>query len=184
MLNAQWLAVRALVEDLQSCARLDPRDAGPPLERHCGPLRAALDTPARTVPGTYRRTLLHRCGRFELLLLDWGSESASAIHDHGGQNCTVIVLDGSVSIEYYVYDCRGRAPQLEHLRTRADVGIGSLDGRRNDRSAIHRVCSTGGARTLHVYSEPIEHCGTYDPQTHLRSVRTLHYDAVEFVAGR
>ncbi|GAC1586405.1 MAG: hypothetical protein NVS3B28_10110 [Candidatus Velthaea sp.] len=184
MLQMERLAVRALVEDLQRCTGLDPRDAAPSLERHCERLRSALDFPAIALPGTYRRTMLHRCKRFELLLLDWGAASASSIHDHGGQNCTVIVLDGSVSIEDYVYDCSGTAPRLEHVRTRDDVGIGSLDGRRDDRSAIHRVCSPAGARTLHVYSEPIEHCGAYDPQTHLRSVRTLHYDAVDFVAAR
>lgn len=184
MLLTERLAVRALVEDLQGCTRLDPRFAAPSLERHCEHLRAAFAPAPPASRGTYRRTMLHRCSRFELLLLDWGPESASAIHDHGGQNCTVIVVDGTVSIEDYIYDCSPSMPRLDHIRTRADVGVGALDGRQNDRNAIHRVCSAAGARTLHVYSAPIKRCGTYDLETHVRSIRTLHYDAVDFVAGR
>jgi len=175
---AELTVVERLVADLLACRQLDPRTAAEPLQRNCERLRTMLGVPSFARPGIYRRMLLHRCSRFELLLLDWGEGAQSAIHDHGGQSCTVLVLDGAVDIDDFIYEGAGsNHARLSHVRTSDQLGSGMLDARRDDANAIHRVRTSTGARTLHVYAAPIDTCGMYDLLTHARTERALHYDA-------
>ncbi|HEY1978252.1 MAG TPA: cysteine dioxygenase family protein [Candidatus Baltobacteraceae bacterium] len=115
-------------------------------------------------PNCYTRTCAYYDDRFEILLLNWAQNVASAIHDHGGQHCWLTVLSGQLQIENYERldneETPGRA--LVVPRDCATLGPGDLDVRSGPFD-IHRVAAgRGGAISLHVYAGPLRSFLVYD----------------------
>ena len=175
------LVYRDLLRSLRAlcCGSPEPRLLGSVLQRYAESLAALI--PERNVTtGTYRRTALYRSSDFELLLLEWGPESTSAIHDHAGQHCSVVVLDGALGMDDYLLDpksVRGQTARIDFVRERDGLGPGTTDYRRDDID-LHRVYSPRGATSLHVYAHPIERCHSYDPVAKTRRMIKMEYDAV------
>lgn len=144
-------------------------------------LEGLLNLPrAAAAPGRYHRTLLHRDHAFEMLVLDWGAGSFTPVHDHAKQACMVVVLEGSIAIEDYVLDESGVSAGVYGLTmaaVRDDLRAGATDYRKKDFD-IHVVRCAGTARTIHVYSKPIDCCGTYDLERRTRTETTLKYDSI------
>jgi cysteine dioxygenase len=112
----------------------------------------------------YTRTCAYRDDGFEVVLLNWAPGAASAIHDHGDQDCWMLVLSGLLQVDDYARldagDARGRA----HVAARGShiLAPGGLDTR-GGRFDLHRVCApTTPAVSLHVYSAPLREYLIYD----------------------
>lgn len=129
--------------------------------RDCSAVRSRLISR----PKSYTRTCRYRDERFEVLLLNWAPGAASALHDHGGQHCWLIVLEGRLDIDDYVRldegELAGRA-RIDARGTRM-LERGGLD-LRSGRYDLHRVRATNDAPavSLHVYSQPLQKFLIYD----------------------
>jgi predicted metal-dependent enzyme (double-stranded beta helix superfamily) len=150
-------------------------------------LRAVADTvtsiPApskRNAHRQYTRTLLHRCDDFEILVLHWLPNCASAIHDHGGARCWLALASGTMNIENYTRCDAGTTAGYARIvpDSREVLQAGAIDHRQDD-IHLHR-CATGSepAISLHVYAHPIDRFNTFDERSERCTEVTSCYDAV------
>lgn len=123
--------------------------------------------------GCYTRTRAYGDERFEVLLLNWSRGAASHIHDHGGQRCWFVVLDGNLRVDDYARldETSNDTHAVIESRGAFFLGPGDLDVR-GGRFDIHRVTAASQAVTLHVYARPLREFGIYDYETQRRS--TMH----------
>ena len=108
--------------------------------------RPAPSLPSR--PGSYTRTCAYADDRFEVLLLDWWPGAASEIHDHGGQHCWFVVLQGTLARRRLrPRRCAAtiRATRRSKRAVLGELGRGDLDVR-SGRFDIHRVAASQRAR--------------------------------------
>ena len=144
-----------------------------------GAVRAGVAWPA--LPArlhSYTRTRAYGDERFEVLLLNWSTGAASEIHDHGGQRCWFVVLDGTMRVDDYARVDGGHDATYAALERRGslDLGRGDLDVRAG-RFDLHKVAATSPALTLHVYAKPLRTFRVYDYDAQrCRAVRAA-YDA-------
>lgn len=156
---------RSFVEDL---CLVDPVHRGP--EQMSRLLSAAANSghrfePFVKAPATYTRTCLYADDRFEVLMLDWAAGANSAIHDHGGQHCWFVVLQGRLVVQNYdrVDDCATTGRAVLEWRSWETLDSGALDVRSGPYD-IHRVASDGErAVSLHVYAKPLSEFLVYEP---------------------
>lgn len=117
-------------------------------------------------PGDYTRTRVYRDANFELLLLNWAPGAASAVHDHGGQHCWMMVLDGALEIEDYVRLDAGDTPGVAEVEWRGSRTLqeGEMD-LRSGRFDLHRVSTPPKTKgvSLHLYAGPLQQFLVYDP---------------------
>ena len=97
---------------------------------------------------SYSRNLIWRARDFELLLLCWKSGQASAIHDHGDQNCWMAVLDGALEEEHF--SARDGGLKRGRVKTYEAGGVAFI----RDEIALHQIRATGGRDgvSLHLYA--------------------------------
>jgi cysteine dioxygenase len=149
-------------------------------------LRAVADTvtsipvPEKRNPNRqYTRTLLHRCDDFEILVLHWFPNCASAIHDHGGARCWLALASGTMTVENYLRRDAGTDAGYARIESvgREVLQRGAIDHRQDD-IHLHR-CATGGdpAISLHVYAHPIDRFHTFDDRSDRCNEVTSCYDA-------
>lgn len=127
---------------------------------------------------SYTRTRAYGDERFEVLILNWSRGAASEIHDHGGQRCWFVVLEGEVRVDDYARLDDGSDAACAALEWRSSVLLdrGDLDVR-GGRFDIHRVTAATDALTLHVYARPLLGFGIYDYETQRRRAMRASYDA-------
>jgi cysteine dioxygenase len=142
---------------------------------------ASLERPLVTRPDGYTRTCAYDDERFEVLLLNWARGAASSIHDHGGQHCWLVVLEGELRIDDYVRvdSCDVPGYALVEPRGSRTMKAGGLD-LRSGPFDIHRVAQSGsaGAVSLHVYSRPLRDFLVYDERARRCSPGCGEYDDV------
>jgi len=111
----------------------------------------------------YTRTCAYRDDGFEVLLLNWASGTASAIHDHGDQDCWMLVVSGSLQVDDYVRLDPGTVPGYARVQAQESriLGAGGLDAR-GGRFDLHRVSAPEAAVSLHIYSAPLREYLVYD----------------------
>lgn len=116
-----------------------------------------LALPAPEASGTpYSRNVL-ACGPAgEAMLATWGQGSKSAIHDHGGANGAVIILDGHF-VETHFQLREGRLKTGKSLQYQPGM-VARVTGK-----SIHDMQAPQGGLTLHLYApEPLP-VRLYDP---------------------
>lgn len=90
---------------------------------------------------------------FEINLIGWRSGQHSAVHDHRGTACAVIVLDGILTNRDYRVNSSGRPRETARLQLEPGQHL-----TRNDLQ-IHRCgneqASGENLATLHLYSPPL-----------------------------
>jgi cysteine dioxygenase len=117
---------------------------------------------------SYARTRIHRDAHFELLLLTWTGRAHSPVHDHDGQDCWFLPLDGAFDLDDYAIAAEdGRRARLTLLGSRrlhaGEPGAAPQVDRRDRYQAIHAVrAATSRAISLHVYARPIDRCRVFD----------------------
>lgn len=125
---------------------------------------------------SYTRNCVFRNDDFELVLFCWDEDSATPIHDHGGQMGWAYVVKGEISEDRYVYHGPGKTPDFY---TTTKLGPGQI-AEVNDALGIHRMHNSGIGRaiTLHLYARPIVKCPDVDEKTGNGEVRELSYYSV------
>ncbi|MEM9799709.1 MAG: aminotransferase class V-fold PLP-dependent enzyme [Planctomycetota bacterium] len=110
---------------------------------------------------TYSRNLVWRCDDFELLLLCWGEGHVSPIHDHSGQQCWMAVLEGELEEVHYTFGENGLSQG--RIKSFPAGGVAFID----DDIALHQIRPKEGTRgvSLHLYSNPIDTCQIFCPDT-------------------
>jgi cysteine dioxygenase len=131
-------------------------------------------------PHRYTRNLLYRDEAFELLALCWSLRSGSPVHDHGGKQCYMTVVSGSLQVEDFALRSGGRRQGYAHI---APAGTALLHARaidvRTSTRDLHRVTAPHEpAVSLHIYASPLDRCMIFNAAT--RSCRTVfsRYDRV------
>jgi cysteine dioxygenase len=107
----------------------------------------------------YTRNLV-RAGRYySVLVLCWKNGQRSPIHDHAGSNCCVRVLRGVLTETRFEFAADGQVKAVSSRDYPQGCVLASAD------LDLHQVANlqAGDAPlvTLHAYSPPLEHMGTY-----------------------
>jgi len=179
--------VRELTERVQSALKLGEVSATAArvksdLEEMIGAGRLRLpDSFRRTRPDCYARRLLHRDPTgFTAVVMTWGPEQRTPIHDHAGIWCVEGVVEGVMEVtRYELVEASGEAFRFEE-RGSVEAGVGAagclippfeyhvLGNAQRDAPAI----------TLHVYGAEMDHCHIFQPRGdgwYERQARTLSY---------
>ncbi|KAI9591302.1 RmlC-like cupin domain-containing protein, partial [Syncephalis fuscata] len=130
-------------------------------------------------PYRYTRNLVDDGnGKFNLLILAWGEQHQSAIHDHSDSHCIMKILDGELQEEQFEWPETGcdepNCPTMMTPDAEDDQGAMSLIKCSNykrdqvtyihDQIGLHRVgnvASGKGAVSLHLYTPPFDMCRTF-----------------------
>ena len=126
--------------------------------------------------GDYTRNCLVRTPSYELILLCWDTDAETPIHGHGGKNCWVYQVQGTVE------EIRFKEVEGDNLEEdqRILLNPGKLTYM-NDRMGYHvlRNHSDQRAMTLHIYAEPIDRCKVYNESKDRFEVQEMSYDTYE-----
>jgi len=117
-------------------------------------------------PMKYTRNLVSNGnGKFNLIVLCWGSGHQSAIHDHAGSHCILKMLDGELKeTQYYWPETEGKSLEVkqETVMHRDETAY------MHDKIGLHRVANehhVKGAISLHLYTPPYSECKSYDERS-------------------
>jgi cysteine dioxygenase len=125
--------------------------------------------------GGYTRNCIARRDGFEFILLCWNSGAATPIHGHGGEDCWVYQVAGSVRERRYVEVESGFDVTNEAVLEEGKITY------MHDRMGYHTIenNSEKGAMTLHVYANPIDRCKVYNEEEGCFEVKEMEYDTIE-----
>lgn len=106
-----------------------------------------IDLNESVAPFERLRKVLHRGEDFEVILNVWGPGHTSALHGHGGSDCTFKVLAGEI-IEKRFFPYSEKLIE-ESLLSRSDVS------NVKDTDAFHSIHAVSLAISLHIYRRPL-----------------------------
>ncbi|MFT5723424.1 MAG: cysteine dioxygenase [Bacteroidia bacterium] len=134
-----------------------------------------FDTMCSWSEDTYTRNCIACSDQFELILLCWDKGQMTPIHDHGGEECWVRIIDGKFKETIYQETDSGD-PELERsiLTETGDVTY------MIDFMGCHRIENVSGRRgmSLHLYAKPIATCNIYDEEKASFILKKMSYDTV------
>ena len=119
----------------------------------------------------YTRNCLARNQIYELILLCWDVDAKAPIHGHGGKNCWVYQVQGSVEEIRFTQE-EGNLKETN----RQVLSEGKLTYM-NDRMGYHMIgnISNERAMTLHLYASPIDACKVYNEQKDCFEIKEMRY---------
>ena len=120
----------------------------------------------RPIEGTYARRLLHRDtdGQYTIVVMTWGPDQKTALHDHAGIWCVECVVDGNMEVaQYDLVSERDETFRFEQ-RSRVIAGRGSA-GCLIPPFEYHTLANVNETPsvTLHVYGGEMDHCHVFEP---------------------
>lgn len=136
--------------------------------------------------GGYTRNGVHRTETYEIILMAWDVGAKSLVHEHQAQTCWLIVQQGRLAVESFVFAKsadRGRLGDNTVLKLHETMllNVGDTEPDRPELD-VHRVSNAGGANeraiSLHIYARPFDSCITYDLLKQKARVRQLSYSHV------
>ena len=120
----------------------------------------------------YTRNCIIDTEKFQLLLLCWEEGHKTPIHDHGGEECWVKVIEGELKEVIYkkneddeliaVKSSISKTNQVSYMKD--FMGFHSLENVSNKRSM-----------TLHLYAKPIRKCNIFDENSKTFEETELFY---------
>jgi cysteine dioxygenase len=124
---------------------------------------------------SYTRNCIIDNEKFELILICWESGQITPIHNHGGEECWVKVIEGSLKETIYEIDKAGELNILKTDISRAQdvsymidfMGYHSLENLSNKRSM-----------SLHLYAKPIRSCEIFDKETRTFVNKKMSYNTI------
>jgi len=147
--------------------------------------RGVLDLPMRFKtprPDCYARRLLYQDprNRFTAVVMTWGPQQGTPVHDHGGLWCVEGVVDGQMQVTQYDVRPEGDAFRVTPIGPALTAGIGTA-GRLIPPTDYHVLANAnpeGTSITLHVYGGSLDGCRVFTPAAdgrYVESVRALSY---------
>lgn len=120
----------------------------------------------------YTRNCLARSEEYELILMCWDAGCLSPIHDHGGEDCWVYQLCGSVEEVRYVSE----SGELKETH-RMELHPGRL-AYMHDKMGYHTIGNRSKQRamSLHLYSSPIDKCKIFNDNKQCFEAKDMTYD--------
>lgn len=120
---------------------------------------------------SYTRNCLARTENYELILLCWDIGAKAPIHDHGGEDCWVYQVQGTVEEIRYQEEDNTLKETYRHTLTPNKLTY------MHDRMGYHSIgnISNQRAMTLHIYAAPIDVCQVYNDQTDSFETKTMSY---------
>lgn len=163
--------VEQLVNVLESCTKKD----FPKVARYLDIPVEELNSFASWEKDHYTRNCISRSEDYELILLCWDKGQDTPIHCHGGKECWVKMISGTIREKRF--DANNFRPNFPDEVTIMKAGDISY---MNDDIGYHSLHQEGNQRamSLHLYVSPIQSCRVYDPETQRFSRKQLQYDTV------
>jgi len=122
--------------------------------------------------GERKRYLLRKDDLSELVLIVWGPQSQTPIHDHGGSLCSMRVLKGEV-VEQVLE--KNSLSLLSHkLLTEGMSSQVQTHQVHQLKNESHNLTIT-----LHLYEKPLEGCSRFDEHSRSWISLSSHYDQFE-----
>jgi cysteine dioxygenase len=107
----------------------------------------------------YARNLVHKTGRFEIMVLCWHAGQRSSIHDHAGSLGGLKILHGELTESLFEKAPNGMIKSLSSV----DHKVGET--RVEETSLIHQISNlqpaNGKAISVHVYIPPLVRMNVY-----------------------
>ena len=108
---------------------------------------------------SYTRNCIYDDDKFELILLCWNEGQGTPIHDHGGEECWVKIVEGEFRETIYNSNEKGEFKALKSTLANTNditymidfMGFHKLENLSNKRSM-----------SLHLYAKPIRSCNMFD----------------------
>ena len=126
----------------------------------------------------YTRNCVAENDDFELILICWEKGQATAIHDHGGEECWVYFVEGEFRENIYTQEKeRGLNVVKTSIAKPGDVAY------MIDFMGYHNLENQSSKRSmsLHLYAKPIKNCNVYDSKKNQFVRKEMSYDNVEGV---
>lgn len=134
-------------------------------------IRGGLELPAELVapaPDKYARRLLAKCpqDKYAIVIMVWGVDQGTPIHDHAGKWCVECVYSGQIKVTSYdklaedETTARFRAEEVTFARKGE---AGALIPPR-DYHVIENAQKGESAVTIHVYGGEMEGCHAFFPK--------------------
>ena len=128
----------------------------------------------------YTRNCIAHGDEFELILICWEKGQATPIHDHGGEECWVKIIDGEFRETLYQ---KNEAGELNIVKsTHSTIGDVTY---MVDFMGYHRLENLSNKRsmTLHLYAKPIKRCNVYNEETETFVPKKMSYDTVSEITS-
>lgn len=124
---------------------------------------------------SYTRNCIAENEEFELILLCWNAGQKTPIHDHGGEECWVKVLDGEFRETIYKEDETGTLSEASS----AIAKTGEITYMK-DFMGYHSLenLSKKKSMSLHLYAKPIRNCNIFCEESKEITNKNLVYDTV------
>mgnify|MGYP000435576540 CR=1 FL=1 len=122
----------------------------------------------------YTRNCIDRTDDYELILLCWEAGQETPIHGHGGEECWVYALQGSIREHRQEWQ---EAQQVLRTVETSQMEAGDISYM-DDNMGYHSLHNVGSGRamTLHLYMNPIDRCRVFDPQAQSFQIKEMEYD--------
>lgn len=130
-----------------------------------------LEAYATWAKQSYTRNCLARTEKYEIILLCWDIDAKAPIHDHGGEDCWVYQVQGTV--QEIRYQEENDILKETHRQTLTPNKLTYM----HDRMGYHTIgnISNQRAMTLHIYASPIDICQVYNNKTDSFETKTMSY---------
>lgn len=119
----------------------------------------------------YTRNCLARTEKYELILLCWAVGAKTPIHGHGGEDCWVYQIQGTVKETRFEQNAGRLKATNQILLTPGKLTY------MNDRMGYHSIenISDQRAMTLHIYASPIDSCKVYNDEKDCFEMKEMSY---------
>lgn len=121
----------------------------------------------------YTRNCIVNNEKFELILLCWCEGHRTSIHDHGGEECWVKVIEGELKETIYKQNEVG---ELNIVKTA--ISKSNEVTYMKDIMGFHRLENLSNKRSLslHLYAKAIRKCKSFDEKSGTFVNKDLSYD--------
>lgn len=124
---------------------------------------------------SYTRNCIIDCEKFELILLCWEPGQMTPIHDHGGEECWVKIIEGEFRETIYQKNDVEELTVVKSAVSKTDditymidfMGFHSLENLSRQKSM-----------SLHLYAKPIRSCNLFDADSGKFVNKDLVYSTV------
>jgi cysteine dioxygenase len=124
---------------------------------------------------SYTRNCIIANEKFEMILLCWEKGQVTPIHDHGGEECWVKVIDGELGETIYKEDKTDKLSKIKSTISKTgDVSY------MIDFMGFHRLENLSNTRSisLHIYAKPIRNCNIFNEDSSKFIRKDLVYSTI------
>ena len=124
---------------------------------------------------SYTRNCIVENEKFELILLCWEEGQKTPIHDHGGEECWVKVIQGEFRETIYKVDEAGELKTVKSTVSKTCDFSYMIDF-----MGCHRLenLTRGRGMSLHLYAKPIRNCKMFDENSRKFVSKNLVYNTI------